>query len=94
MQCYPKREPEDTGYETEMLPSIRRLELPAPPGKEFRAPVVMAAPAPPILNLPAHSVIQCMRPPPPPPPPLPPPRHHKPPTFEEPSSSIPDLGKF
>lgn len=86
MQCYPKmspkREPSDNGYEPELLP-VRRLELPAPPGKEFRAPVLMPAPT--------HSVIQCMRPPPPPPPP--PPRLLKPPSFEEPSSSIPDLGK-
>ncbi|XP_063359463.1 ecdysone-inducible protein E75 isoform X1 [Cydia amplana] len=85
MQCYPKmspkREPMDNGYEPEMLPGVRRLELPAPPGKEFRAPVLMPAPT--------HSVIQCMRPPPPPPPPQP--RLHKPPSFEEPSSSIPDL---
>ncbi|CAB3224600.1 unnamed protein product [Arctia plantaginis] len=92
MQCYPKlspkREPMDTGYEPEMLPGVRRLELPAPPGKEFRAPVLLTAPSMP----PTHSVIQCMRPPPPPPPP-PPPRLHKPPSFEEPSSSIPDLGK-
>lgn len=90
MQCYPKLspkpEPLDGGYETEMmLPVVRRLELPAPPGKEFRAPVLLAPPA--------HSVIQCMRPPPPPPPP-PPPRVLKPPSFEEPSSSIPDLGKL
>lgn len=86
MQCYPKmspkREPSDNGYEPELLP-VRRLELPAPPGKEFRAPVLMPAPT--------QSVIQCMRPPPPPPPP--PPRLLKPPSFEEPSSSIPDLGK-
>lgn len=88
MQCYPKlspkREPSDDGYELEMMPGARRLELPAPPGKEFRAPVLLVAPPPP-----PHSVIQCMRPPPPPPPP----RHHKPPSFEEPSSSIPDLGR-
>ncbi|XP_026745640.1 protein enabled homolog [Trichoplusia ni] len=93
MQCYPKlspkREPMELSYEAEMLPGVRRLELPAPPGKEFRAPVLLAAPSMP----PTHSVIQCMRPPPPPPPP-PPPRLHKPPSFEEPSSSIPDLGKF
>ncbi|XP_068630086.1 ecdysone-inducible protein E75 isoform X1 [Battus philenor] len=85
MQCYPKlspkREPPELGYETELV-GVRRLELPAPPGKEFRAPVLLPAPAP-------HSVIQCMRPPPPPPPPAP--RLHKPPSFEEPSSSIPDL---
>ncbi|XP_041977016.1 ecdysone-inducible protein E75 isoform X1 [Aricia agestis] len=83
MQCYPKlspkREPPEH-YEMEMM-SARRLELPAPPGKEFRAPGLLPPPPP-------HSVIQCMRPPPPPPPP---PRLHKPPTFEEPSSSIPDL---
>ena len=93
MQCYPKlspkREPMDLVYEAEMLPGARRLELPAPPGKEFRAPVLLAAPS----MTPTHSVIQCMRPPPPPPPP-PPPRLHKPPSFEEPSSSIPDLGKL
>ncbi|CAH2073873.1 unnamed protein product, partial [Iphiclides podalirius] len=87
MQCYPKlspkREPPEMGYDPEML-GARRLELPAPPGKEFRAPVLLPAPAP-------HSVIQCMRPPPPPPPPVP--RLHKPPPFEEPSSSIPDLVK-
>lgn len=92
MQCYPKlspkREPIDVGYETEVMPVVRRLELPAPPGKEFRAPLLLAAPAP----GPTHSVIQCMRPPPPPPPP-PPPRLLKPPSFEEPSSSIPDLGE-
>ncbi|KAF9802449.1 hypothetical protein SFRURICE_009131 [Spodoptera frugiperda] len=90
MQCFPKlspkREPMDVIYESEMLPGARRLELPAPPGKEFRAPVLLAAPS----MAPTHSVIQCMRPPPPPPPP-PPPRLHKPPSFEEPSSSIPDL---
>ncbi|XP_028166113.1 ecdysone-inducible protein E75 isoform X1 [Ostrinia nubilalis] len=90
MQCFPKlspkREPADVGYEMEVMPAVRRLELPAPPGKEFRAPVLLAAPAP----MAAHSVIQCMRPPPPPPPP-PPPRLLKPPSFEEPSSSIPDL---
>ncbi|CAK1552007.1 unnamed protein product [Leptosia nina] len=81
--CYPnlspKREPMDP-YEMEM--SGRRLELPAPPGKEFRAPCLLPPPQPP------QSVIQCMRPPPPPPPP---PRIHKPSLFEEPSSSIPDL---
>ncbi|KAH9630683.1 hypothetical protein HF086_003974 [Spodoptera exigua] len=92
MQCFPKlspkREPMDVVYESEMLPGARRLELPAPPGKEFRAPVLLAAPS----MAPTHSVIQCMRPPPPPPPP-PPPRLHKPPSFEEPSSSIPDLGE-
>lgn len=94
MQCYPKlspkREREDISYESEMMPSSRRLELPAPPGKEFRAPVLVPvpgpAPAPPLH--PAHSVIQCMPPPPPPP------RHHKPQLFEEPSSSIPDLGEI
>ncbi|CAF4771679.1 unnamed protein product [Pieris macdunnoughi] len=87
MQCYPKlspkREPMDP-YEMEMMGGGRRLELPAPPGKEFRAPCLMP-PAPPP---PVQSVIQCMRPPPPPPPP---PRIHKPSLFEEPSSSIPDL---
>lgn len=90
MECYtkltPKREPSEDIYEPEMLPGARRLELPAPPGKEFRAPVLLSAPA-----LPPTSVIQCMRPPPPPPPPAPP-RIHKLPVFEEPSSSIPDLG--
>ncbi|KAG7307650.1 hypothetical protein JYU34_007871 [Plutella xylostella] len=91
MQCYrvsPKLEPPES-------PGVagggaggagaRRLELPAPPGREYRAP----------LPQPGLSVIQCMRPPPPPPPP--PPhlqhRHLKPPVFEEPSSSIPDLGE-
>lgn len=92
MQCYPKlspkREPADHGFEMEMMGGARRLELPAPPGKEFRAPCLLPAPAPP--PQPTHSVIQCMRPPPPPPPPS---RLHKPPAFEEPSSSIPDLGK-
>lgn len=99
MQCYsdmsPKREPMDVGYghvEPELMP-VRRLELPAPPGKEFRAPVLLGPP----LAMPAQqSVIQCMRPPPPPPPPHPP-RFHKPPMpsmFEEPTSSIPDLGKL
>lgn len=91
MQCYPKlspkREPSDHGYDMEMMGGARRLELPAPPGKEFRAPCLLPAPAPP--PQPTHSVIQCMRPPPPPPPP---PRLHKPQPFEEPSSSIPDLG--
>ncbi|XP_045445465.1 ecdysone-inducible protein E75-like [Melitaea cinxia] len=90
MQCYPKlspkREPSDHGYDIEMIGGARRLELPAPPGKEFRAPCLLPAPALPPPT--THSVIQCMRPPPPPPPP---PRLHKPPTFEEPSSSIPDL---
>ncbi|XP_023947895.1 ecdysone-inducible protein E75 isoform X1 [Bicyclus anynana] len=90
MQCYaklsPKREPPEHVYEMEMMGGARRLELPAPPGKEFRAPCLLPAPAPP--PQPTHSVIQCMRPPPPPPPP---PRLHKPPIFEEPSSSIPDL---
>lgn len=92
MQCYPKlspkREPPEHGYDMEMMGGARKLELPAPPGKEFRAPCLLPAPAPPP---PTHSVIQCMRPPPPPPPP--PPRLHKPPIFEEPSSSIPDLGE-
>lgn len=93
MQCYanlsPKREPMDSGYEMggDMMPAARRLELPAPPGKEFRAPVLLGPPLAPAM-VPHHSVIQCMRPPPPPPP-----RLIKPPTFEEPSSSIPDLGK-
>ncbi|XP_014370428.1 ecdysone-inducible protein E75 isoform X1 [Papilio machaon] len=85
MQCYPKlspkREAGEMAYEAELVSARRleRLELPAPPGKEFRAPVLIPAPAP-------HSVIQCMRPPPPPAP-----RLHKPPPFEEPTSSIPDL---
>ncbi|CAH0720874.1 unnamed protein product, partial [Brenthis ino] len=89
MQCYklsPKREPLEHGFDMEMMGGARRLELPAPPGKEFRAPCLLPAPAPP--PPPTHSVIQCMRPPPPPPPPS---RLHKPPPFEEPSSSIPDL---
>lgn len=87
MQCYPKMSPKreagEMAYEAELVNARRmeRLELPAPPGKEFRAPVLLQAPAP-------HSVIQCMRPPPPPAP-----RLHKPPPFEEPTSSIPDLGK-
>ncbi|GBP74258.1 hypothetical protein EVAR_51658_1 [Eumeta japonica] len=93
MQCYaklsPKREPEDVPYESEALP-LRRLELPAPPAKEFRAPVLLAS-SHAALAAPPHSVIQCMRPPPPPPPAAPVPRLHKPPPFEEPSSSIPDL---
>lgn len=91
----PKREPMDVGYghgEPEMMP-LRRLELPAPPGKEFRSPVLLG---PPLTMPPQHSVIQCMRPPPPPPPHHPP-RLHKPPMpsmFEEPTSSIPDLGEL
>ncbi|VVC87386.1 unnamed protein product [Leptidea sinapis] len=87
MQCYPKlspkREPMDHGYDLEMIGS-RRLDLPAAPGKEFRAPCVPPAP----VTQQPQSVIQCMRPPPPPPPP---PRIIKPSLFEEPTSSIPDL---